>query len=70
MQTGQTALPGVMIVTPARFGDARGWFSETWNATRMAEAGLDLAFVQDNHSFLTQKGTLRDLHYQRPPSKC
>ena len=67
MQTEQTALPGVMIVTPARFGDARGWFSETWNATRMAEAGLDLAFVQDNHSFSAQKGTLRGLHYQRPP---
>ena len=67
MQTEQTALPGVMIVTPARFGDARGWFSETWNAARMAETGLDLAFVQDNHSFSAQKGTLRGLHYQRPP---
>lgn len=62
-----TALPGVLILTPPRFGDARGWFSETWNAARMAEAGLDLAFVQDNHSFSAEKGTLRGLHFQRPP---
>jgi dTDP-4-dehydrorhamnose 3,5-epimerase len=63
----QTDLPGVLILTPQRFGDARGWFMETWNADRMAEAGLDLAFVQDNHSFSAQKGTLRGLHYQSPP---
>lgn len=67
MQLDPTALPGVMILTPARFGDARGWFSETWNAARVAEAGLDLAFVQDNHSFSAEKGTLRGLHFQRPP---
>lgn len=67
MQLDSTALPGVMILTPARFGDARGWFSETWNAARMAEAGLDLDFVQDNHSFSAEKGTLRGLHFQRPP---
>lgn len=63
----QTDLPGVLILTPQRFGDARGWFMETWNAERMAEAGLDLAFVQDNHSFSAQMGTLRGLHYQSPP---
>jgi dTDP-4-dehydrorhamnose 3,5-epimerase len=40
---------------------------ETWNAARMAEAGLDLPFVQDNHSFSATKGTLRGLHFQRPP---
>ncbi|MBL8562980.1 MAG: dTDP-4-dehydrorhamnose 3,5-epimerase [Gemmobacter sp.] len=67
MQLDPTALPGVQILTPPRFGDARGWFSETWNAARMAEAGLDLAFVQDNHSFSAEKGTLRGLHFQRPP---
>ena len=67
MQLAPTALPGVLILTPARFGDARGWFSETWNAARMTEAGLDLAFVQDNHSFSVEKGTLRGLHFQRPP---
>jgi dTDP-4-dehydrorhamnose 3,5-epimerase len=67
MQIDQTALPGVLILTPRRFGDARGWFTETWNAARMAESGLDYTFVQDNHSFSAEKGTLRGLHYQSPP---
>jgi dTDP-4-dehydrorhamnose 3,5-epimerase len=67
MQIEKTALEGVVIVTPQRFGDARGWFSETWNAARMRAAGFDLAFVQDNHSFSAEVGTLRGLHYQRPP---
>lgn len=67
MQIDTTALPGVLILTPRRFGDARGWFTETWNAARMAEAGLDYTFVQDNHSFSAEKGTLRGLHYQSPP---
>lgn len=67
MQIEPTALPDVLILTPRRFGDARGWFTETWNAKAMAEAGLDLPFVQDNHSFSAAKGTLRGLHYQSPP---
>ena len=67
MQIEQTPLPDVLIVTPRRFGDARGWFSETWNAARMAEAGLDLPWVQDNHSLSGSKGTLRGLHFQSPP---
>ena len=67
MQIEETSLSGVLILTPRRFGDARGWFMETWNASRMAEAGLDLAFVQDNHSFSAAKGTLRGLHFQSPP---
>ncbi len=67
MQIESTALPGVLILTPARFGDARGWFSETWNGPRLAAAGVALDFVQDNHSFSAQAGTLRGLHYQRPP---
>ena len=54
-------------MTPRRFGDARGWFSETWNAARMAEAGLDLPWVQDNHSLSASRGTLRGLHFQSPP---
>jgi dTDP-4-dehydrorhamnose 3,5-epimerase len=66
MQVERTTLPGVYVLVPRRFGDARGWLSETWNAVRMAEAGLDLQFVQDNHSFSALKGTLRGLHYQRP----
>lgn len=67
MQIEPTALPEVLVLTPRRFGDARGWFMETWNAARMAEAGLDLPWVQDNHSFSAAKGTLRGLHYQSPP---
>lgn len=62
-----TTLPDVLILTPRRFGDARGWFSETWNAARMAEAGLDRPWVQDNHSFSAVRGTLRGLHFQAPP---
>lgn len=67
MQVDPTALPDVMILTPRRFGDARGWFMETFNAPRLQEAGLDIAWVQDNHSFSAARGTLRGLHYQRPP---
>jgi dTDP-4-dehydrorhamnose 3,5-epimerase len=67
MQIETTKLDGVMILTPKSFGDARGWFTETWNAARMREAGFDLHFVQDNHSFSAEVGTLRGLHYQRPP---
>lgn len=64
----ETALPGVLILTPRRFGDDRGWFSETFNASRMVEAGLGhLHWVQDNHSFSAARGTLRGLHYQAPP---
>ena len=67
MQIEPTQLADVLILTPRRFGDARGWFMETWNASAMAKAGLDLPWVQDNHSFSAAKGTLRGLHYQSPP---
>lgn len=67
MQIETTALEGVLILTPQRFGDARGWFVETFNASRMASAGVATVFVQDNHSFSAAKGTLRGLHYQKPP---
>lgn len=63
----ETGLDGLKVVTPQRFGDARGFFSESWNSARMAEAGLDYTFVQDNHSLSTQVGTLRGLHMQTPP---
>lgn len=62
-----TALDGVLEIVPARFGDARGFFSETYNAARLAESGVDLAFVQDNHSLSARRGVLRGLHYQLPP---
>lgn len=60
-----TAIPDVLIIEPHVFGDARGFFMETWNAAAFAGAGLDLAFVQDNHS-RSQKGVLRGLHFQNP----
>lgn len=67
MKVEETALPGVMILTPTRHGDARGFFSESWNRQRMQDAGIDIEFVQDNHSLSTKTGTLRGLHFQSPP---
>lgn len=67
MKIEQTPLPGLLVLTPARFGDARGWFSETWNAARLAALGIAISFVQDNHSMSAQAGTLRGLHFQSPP---
>jgi dTDP-4-dehydrorhamnose 3,5-epimerase len=61
-------LPGLYLVIPARMTDARGFFSESWNRRRMAEHGLDHDFVQDNHSFSPEVGTLRGLHLQTPPA--
>ena len=67
MQIDETALEGVLILTPRRFGDARGWFSETWNREALRARGIDIDFVQDNHSLSVAPGTVRGLHYQRPP---
>ena len=67
MDVEPTLLPGVMILTPRRFGDARGYFSESWNLRAMRAAGLDLDFVQDNHSLSRVAGTLRGQHFQSPP---
>ena len=67
MKIEETALPGVAIITPARFGDHRGFFSESWNRARMAEAGVEIDFVQDNHSLSGKAGTVRGLHFQAPP---
>lgn len=63
MKIMETALPGVQILEPRVFGDARGFFLESWNAETFRAAGLDVDFVQDNHSFSMQ-GSLRGLHYQ------
>lgn len=59
-------MPVVRIV-PKRFEDARGWFSETFQQTRFAAAGIDTPFVQDNQSYSKAAGTLRGIHFQRPP---
>ncbi|WP_454068177.1 dTDP-4-dehydrorhamnose 3,5-epimerase [Brucella anthropi] len=60
-------LDGVFEISPRKFGDDRGFFSETYNAKSFAEAGIDLNFVQDNHSYSAAKGVVRGLHYQLPP---
>ncbi|MBN9145398.1 MULTISPECIES: dTDP-4-dehydrorhamnose 3,5-epimerase [unclassified Novosphingobium] len=62
-----TSIEGVMIVAPRRHYDARGHFTETWNPRSLRQAGIDAVFVQDNHSYSAQPGTVRGLHYQRPP---
>lgn len=61
------ALPGVILVEPPVFGDARGWLSETYSARAFSAYGIDLSFVQDNVSFSAGIGTVRGLHYQLPP---
>lgn len=58
-------IPGPLILEPKVFGDERGFFLESWNADAFAQAGLDLTFVQDNHS-RSQKGVLRGMHFQNP----
>ncbi len=63
----KTDLDGVLLITPKRFEDARGFFSETFNAERFRQAGVTEIFVQDNHSFSRRAGTVRGLHYQAPP---
>ncbi len=68
MKITHTNLDGVYVVTPRRFADERGYFSECWNQKVLVDAGLDLPeFVQDNHSFSNKAGTLRGLHFQAPP---
>ncbi|MBM4200295.1 MAG: dTDP-4-dehydrorhamnose 3,5-epimerase [Gammaproteobacteria bacterium] len=65
MKVEGTALPGVLLIEPKVFGDRRGYFFEAWNAERYREAGVDVAFVQDNLSF-SERGVLRGLHCQHP----
>ncbi len=61
----ECAIDGPLILEPELFGDERGFFMESWNAAVFAAAGLNIAFVQDNHS-RSQKGVLRGLHFQNP----
>jgi len=67
MQIEQTGLEGVLILTPARHGDARGFFCESWSRRRLSGHGIEIDFVQDNHSFSARQGTVRGLHFQAPP---
>ena len=61
------AIADVLLITPKRHGDARGWFAETWSQKAFAAAGVDTRFVQDNQAFSARKGTLRGLHFQKTP---
>lgn len=65
MKVIETAIAGPLILEPRVFGDERGFFMESWNAASFAGAGLDLSFVQDNHS-RSSRGVLRGLHFQNP----
>ena len=67
MRITGTELPGVLLLEPARHGDSRGFFSESWNRRTLAEHGITLDFVQDNHSLSAAANTLRGLHFQAPP---
>ena len=67
MDVTPLAIPEVKLITPRRFSDDRGFFSETYNARSFKAAGVDCDFVQDNHSYSAKKGTVRGLHYQAPP---
>jgi dTDP-4-dehydrorhamnose 3,5-epimerase len=68
MKVERLAIPDVLLITPPRFGDNRGFFSETWVARRYQEAGIEGTFVQDNHSLSAPKGTIRGLHLQIAPN--
>ena len=67
MKRIDTALPGVCIVEPQVFGDARGYFMETYNKAAFAAIGIDADFVQDNQSYSAAKGILRGIHFQNAP---
>ncbi len=67
MNVIETGIPDVKVLVPRKFADHRGFLSETYRRSALADAGLDLDFVQENDSVSAQKGTVRGLHYQIPP---
>lgn len=67
MDIAQTELSGVVVITPKRFGDHRGFFSESYSKRAFEAVGLEYDFVQDNHSLSSETGTVRGLHFQAPP---
>ena len=67
MQVERLAIPEVLLLTPRRFGDERGWLSEVYSRRAMAEAGVTAEFVQENQAYSSRRGTLRGLHLQLPP---
>ena len=67
MQIKHLNIPDIKVLVPRKHGDARGFFSETYNRKSLAALGVDIDFVQDNHSLSAEKGTVRGLHFQTPP---
>lgn len=67
MEVIPTALPEVKLIRPARFGDERGFFSETFNRNRLEDAGIAFSPIQDNHALSRRQGTVRGLHWQTAP---
>lgn len=67
MKVERLSVPDVILVTPPRFGDSRGFFSEVFNVERFAAAGIDVPFVQDNQSLSRERGVVRGLHCQIAP---
>ncbi|MDO8877128.1 MAG: dTDP-4-dehydrorhamnose 3,5-epimerase [Pseudolabrys sp.] len=67
MKIEDAGLPGLKLLTPKRIDDGRGFFSETYRRDALAEHGIDLSFVQDNHSLSLAAGVVRGLHFQSPP---
>jgi dTDP-4-dehydrorhamnose 3,5-epimerase len=67
MEVQATAIPEVRLIAPVRHGDARGFLSEVYSRRELAAAGIDIEFVQDNHTLSAAAGTVRGLHYQVPP---
>ena len=67
MKIIDTKIPEVKIIEPDIFGDNRGWFMESYSKKKLADLGIDVDFVQDNHSFSAEKGTLRGIHFQNNP---
>jgi dTDP-4-dehydrorhamnose 3,5-epimerase len=67
MKVEQTPIPGLLVITPDRFGDDRGFFAEVYRRDKLAAYGVTTEFVQDNHSLSIHAGTVRGLHFQNPP---
>ena len=63
-----TDIPGLILVTPEKLDDDRGYFSEVYNLKRYSKGNIDHTFVQDNQSISLKKSTIRGLHFQSPPS--
>ncbi|SHF15810.1 dTDP-4-dehydrorhamnose 3,5-epimerase [Marinitoga hydrogenitolerans DSM 16785] len=67
MKITKTEIKGLYIIEPTVYGDNRGWFMETYSKKVLNEMGIEIDFVQDNHSYSANKGTLRGIHFQNNP---